>query len=292
MPHDVSSNGWQRQTRRSLLPIPWAACLLALTSILRGETLHGLNQEIDLNDAVNPGACILWNWNGTGADEMVMVDVIKHRLVTMGTDPPYLWTIDPVATRASVTGSPFSLLRCDVNSDNHDDLILIDGDRYRVWLFKIRTQPGEVAADIEGTLPISSSPAFHTVAAGDLESDGQPDLLIHSGIGTRPWLLFDFATAAPEARQLMEVTSVKDADIHPWDPAGRPGPGILRSGHRLPNRGKHEDLSSVWRSFAVTGGRDSRRGRASGSGRAVPSGVCRFQRETENWQRDDPREVR
>ncbi len=148
----------QCEIKHPMVLISWVICLLALSSILRGESLHGLNQSIDLNDAVNPRTCILWNWNGTGSDEMVMVDLIKHRMVTMGTDSPNLWTIDPVATRASGLDWPFSLLRCDVNSDNRDDLVLIDGNRYRIWLFKTRTQTGEVAADIEGMLPSSFPP--------------------------------------------------------------------------------------------------------------------------------------
>jgi hypothetical protein len=201
--------------------IPFFLSLLAVASTVHGQILHGLNRGIDLNNAVNPGACILWNWNGTGDDEMVVADEVRRRLVTMGTDPPALWTLDPVETRATDLDWPVSLLRRDVNSDHNDDLILIDGNRYRIWLFKIRTQPGEVSADIEGVLPTAASAFVRNVAVGDLEQDGHPDLLINEG-GTAPWLLFDFATATPSARQLTEASSVKGACIHPWDPGEKP----------------------------------------------------------------------
>jgi hypothetical protein len=216
---------------------------MAWAATARGAPLHGLGKGIDLNDAVNPDACVLWDWNGHGGDEMVMIDGLKRRLVTTLTDSPSIWAGDVTNTRASHLASPVQLLLCDVDADGLNDLVLLDGVRWRVWLHQSRLAAGEVAANREGILPAEPTAAD----SGDFDGDGIPDLMIAPGNGSAPWVIFGFATAAPEARQFTQV-SVNQAYVYPKSPSGRPL--LVFAG------GPYEtELSGKTRIYQVTTGR-------------------------------------
>ena len=109
-----------------------------------------------------------------------------------------------------------------MNSDNKDDLVLIDGNRLRIWMFKTRAQTSLVEADLDRTIPSFSAQMFISATVGDLEGDGKPDLLIYGGVWSQPQLIFDFATSTPELRNVSQFALVKNALIHSWDPTEKP----------------------------------------------------------------------
>lgn len=134
----------------------------------------------DFATGANPRAIASGDLNGDGKPDLVVPNINSENVsVLLNTTVPGAVTSSYSLKQDFAVGvSPVSVVLADLNGDGKLDLIVVNANANSLSVLLNTTAPGAVTASFADKQDVATSEGPIYVTAGDLNSDGKPDLVV------------------------------------------------------------------------------------------------------------------
>ena len=170
------------KSRRTLVKVSLLIAFLAVSfgSRTANAASASFAARQDFATAANPRGIASGDLNGDGKPDLVVPNINSQNVsVLLNTTVPGSATSSYTDKQDFAVGvSPVSVVLADLNGDGKLDLIVANVNANSVSVLLNTTAPGAVTASFADKQDVATSEGPIYVAAGDLNSDGKPDLVV------------------------------------------------------------------------------------------------------------------
>jgi len=153
---------------------------IVLNTTTAGATTPSFAAKVDFATGTNPRSIAVGDFNGEGKRDLAVanqnantVSVLLNATAAGATTPSFAAKVDFATGTA-----PFSLAVGDLNGDGKPDLAVANDSSNTVSVLLNTTAPGSTPPSFAAKVDFATGVAPVSVAAGDLDGDGKPDLAI------------------------------------------------------------------------------------------------------------------
>jgi hypothetical protein len=150
-----------------------------LNTTAPGSTVPAFNPRADFIAAHNPRAVSISDINGDGKQDLA-VSGTNLLSVFLNTTTPGATTPTFSAATTFPTGDAYSIVNADFNGDGKPDLALTDASSGQLAIFINTTTAGASTPTFSARTDFIVGNSPSSVAAGDFNGDGKPDLAVNS----------------------------------------------------------------------------------------------------------------
>jgi hypothetical protein len=158
-----------------------------LNQTVPGTTIPSFGPQQTFAVGTRPRALALGDINGDGRPDVVVANYRSNTVsVLLNQTPPGASTASFGLQQTFATGGePHSVVLADVNGDGRPDLAVANYEANTVSVLLNQTAPGATVPSfaLQQTFPTGSHPT--SVAVGDVDGDGRPDLVVSNNYGSR-----------------------------------------------------------------------------------------------------------
>ena len=163
-----------------------------LNTTFAGASVPSFASQVTFATGTGPAAVVLGDVNGDGRPDLIVANSGSNTVSVLLNTTPAGAGVPSFATQVTfVTGtSPVSMVLGDVNGDGKPDLIVANEGSNTVSVLLNTTTPGAITPSFAAQQTFATGSNPDSVALGDINGDGQPDLVVaNSGSNTVSVLL-------------------------------------------------------------------------------------------------------
>jgi len=150
-----------------------------INTTVPGSSIASFETEQEFTVGYGPGSVVVADFNGDGLPDIATTSVDGVVAVLLNTTPNGSLTASFTAYQAFTVGSsPWALAAADINGDGLPDLAVVNLDDNTVSVLLNTTSNGASSASFLAQQVFAAGNQPQSVAAGDIDGDGQLDLVI------------------------------------------------------------------------------------------------------------------